>query len=120
PGASDFDVKSILSGDQSTNWEVYFDNGAASTDPNDYLVKYDGTSTFRFSVGKAFWVIHQGNVSINEVVDAASLNSSGVVNIPLHQGWNLITNPFAIPVNWAVIQGANQIGNPIYRYNWSG
>ena len=103
PGVSNLDVTSILSGTQGTDWEVYWDNGTVS----DYYVKYDGSSTFQFSTGSAFWIINKGNLNISKTVGAASVSTSGSVGIQLGDGFNLITNPFTISVDWVDVQGAN-------------
>jgi hypothetical protein len=113
PGASNIGVGTLLSGAQGTDWQVYWDNGAASN----YLVKYDGGSNFNFSVGRAFWVLKKGPWAITRTVDSAPLNPSQEVEILLHPGWNLITNPFGSPVAWSMIQSANGISESIYSYN---
>ncbi|MBU4446661.1 T9SS type A sorting domain-containing protein, partial [bacterium] len=113
PGASNLLADALLSGSQDENWQVYWDNGAAS----DYLVEYDGSSKFKFSVGKAFWLINKGSFSVNTSVPTASLNNSYEVEIPLHTGWNLITNPLLSSISWSVIKNANSISEPIWSYS---
>jgi hypothetical protein len=43
-------------------------------------------------------------------VPTVPLDSTTSVQIPLHPGWNLITNPFTIPIAWSDVQFANEPG----------
>lgn len=116
PGDSALNVSTLLSGSQGTDWEVYWDNG----DDIDYIQKFNSSSPFRFSAGSAYWIIRKGNLVINQTVPAARVNASGLFEIPLHSGFNLITNPFTVPVSWDAVKTANGlVGNPIL-YSYSG
>jgi len=65
-------------------------------------------------------VIKKGAWNISETVQSAPLNSNEEAEIPLHNGWNLITNPFTIPVSWAIVQQVNGISEPIRDFDGSG
>ena len=46
------------------------------------------------------------------------LNSNQEIEVPVHAGWNLITNPFTISIAWSKIQSSNaDIAEKIYEYN---
>jgi len=96
---------------------VFWDDG----DTSDYLVPFDGTSTFFFSPGRAFWLLNRGPWIITDTVPTVPLDSTTSVEIPLHPGWNLITNPFTIPIAWADVQSANEPGvtGGLYRFEGS-
>lgn len=115
PGASNFGIDSFLSGDHRDDWQVYWDNGGTS----DYFVEFDGSSNFNCIVGRAFWLLNRGTWSINSTVSTAALSQDDAVGIPLHNGWNLITNPFTTNVSWSVVQAANDITQPIWKFNGS-
>jgi hypothetical protein len=108
-------VSSLFTGTHNADWQAYWDNGAASN----YLVEYDGSSTFRFTVGRAFWIISKGALNISRTVTAQSLNASQEAEIPLNAGWNLITNPFTSTITWSKIQSANGSNAPIYTFSGS-
>jgi len=59
----------------------------------------------------------KGNWIFNTIVSAAPLNGNQEIEIKLHPGWNLITNPFDTTVAWSKIQAANSITEPIWFYN---
>lgn len=103
PGNGNIDVGSLFTGTQGTDWQVYWDNG----DTLDYYIKYGGSNIFRFTTGKAYWIVKKGNLNININVTAVSLNTAGIVEIPLINGWTLITNPFNRPVQWSDVLNLN-------------
>ena len=115
PGASNLSLGTLLTGTRNTDWQAYWDNGAASN----YLVEYDGSSTFQCALGRAFWVIAKGALNVNRQVTAAPLNSSLEAEIPLIGGWNLITNPFSSTIAWSKVQSLNGTTSPIYGFNGS-
>jgi hypothetical protein len=112
PGSSDLAVSSLFSGTRNSDWQAYWDNGSNSV----YLVEFDGSQNFRFSLGRAFWVITKGALNINRVVTSPPLNSELEVELPLTSGWNLITNPFSSTISWSRIQTTNGITGPIHHF----
>jgi hypothetical protein len=47
------------------------------------------------------------------------LNTQNESEIPLHNNWNLITNPFNFDVAWSEVQVINNMSRPLYRFNGS-
>jgi photosystem II stability/assembly factor-like uncharacterized protein len=115
PGSSSLALSSLLSGTKGVDWQAYWDNGSASN----YLIEFDGSSTFQFSVGRAFWVITKGTLNVNRQVTAPTLNSSYEAEIPLNAGWNLVTNPFGSTILWSKVQAANNTNASIYGFTGS-
>ena len=115
PGSSSLLVSDFLSGNQNEDWQVFWDNGNTS----DYLVEFNGSSDFEFSVGRAFWVINAGRMEISGSSPSAPLNSDNQVELPLHSGWNLITNPVMSSIPWLTIQDVNDIADPIWAFDGS-
>ncbi len=117
PGASNARVSSILEGTQNLDWVAYWDNGA----PSNNFVPFDGSLNFNFSTGRAFWILRKGPLNISSTVPTAPLDTTtNSVDIPLHSGWNLITNPFATTIPWSEVQTANSSTlSPIYKFEGS-
>lgn len=113
PGASNIAMANMMPGTQKKNWDAYWDNGQSSN----YMIEYDGSDVFKFSVGKAFWIISNSDLSINQTVSTSALNSQQEVEIPLHPGWNIITNPYATSINWQKVQLRNNFSDPCWKYD---
>ncbi len=114
PGASDRTVKDFFAGQQNEDWEIVWDNGA----PSNFFVRFNGGADFKLSAGRAFWVINKGPLQIDTPAPSAPLASCQFVSIPLHPGWNLITNPFLSSVLWKTVQDFNVgVTNPLWQYN---
>jgi hypothetical protein len=108
PGNCNIPIRNFLTGANAVDWVAYWDNGAEK----DYLVPFDGTATFSYSPGRAFWILNKGPLSIHTVIQTLALDSSRSVAIPLHPNWNLITNPFDVAVSWSSVQNTNG-GGPV-------
>jgi phosphodiesterase/alkaline phosphatase D-like protein len=115
PGATNARADSILGGHSGVDWQLYWDNGS----PSNFMRQFSAASPFRFSAGSAYWLIKNGPWSVSGTAPSVQLDNSGNAGIPLHAGWNLITNPFVIPVAWSAVQAANNAPDPIYAFNGS-
>ncbi len=115
PGAGTNPLGEYMTGTAGTDWQAYTDNGAGAN----YFTKYDGTSAFTFSAGKAYWLIKKNPWTVSTSVSTAPLDTSVSVRISLQNGWNLITNPFLHSVPWSSIQLANSPAarSPIWLYD---
>jgi hypothetical protein len=113
PGAGNTRMDSIMQGSHNTDWQLYWDSGASSNG----IIAYNGSATFKSTAGRAFWCVHRGTWSIDTTFVSAALNADQSVNIPLHSGWNLITNPFDSTIAWSRIQAADTLTQPIFTYN---
>ncbi len=116
PGASNLPVSTVLRGTPGVSWEAYWDNG----DPSNYFMKFSKAnedSVFIFSLGRAFWIINIGPLVVDTTVAAAPVDSSGSAYVPLHAGWNLITDPLPDSVAWGAVQVSNSTAEPLYAFN---
>jgi len=112
PGSASIPVQ--LTGNFDYDWSVYWDNGS---DQN-YL---EHKSDFTFSPGKAYWVIGKNPMAISQQVNTVSLNTADFTySIPLHPGWNLISNPFERTAQWSSIRNLNSLPANKVIYSWNG
>jgi hypothetical protein len=117
PGASRIVIGELCSGTQDEDWQIYWDNGEES----DFFVEYDGSDDFRCQPGRAFWILKKGDFQIDQSkILPAPLNVNGQAEIELHPRWNLITNPFPIPVSWAQVKEINQITAEFRLWSYPG
>ncbi len=114
PGISNFRIDTLLKGVHKTDWQLYWDNGAAT----DYLVEYNGGTDFRFAEGRAFWLVKKGDWNFSATVPSVPLNNESA-EITLHSGWNIITNPFPFAVTWATIKSANSLNETLWGFKGS-
>lgn len=111
-------VDQVLTGTFNVDWIVYNDNGAAQN----FFDVYDGSPSFNFLTGRAFWILRKGNLNIsNIIVQPEPIDTTAyVVRVPLHSGWNLITNPYTISIPWNRVRlKSGNVVERIFRYNGS-
>ena len=116
PGNINVPLSQLVSGSQKTDWNAFYDNGAAA----DYLVEYNGSANFTFKPGNGFWLLSKNSVNVNVQANSVSLAGDNTYSIPLHSGWNIISNPFERSTNWAAVQNANGLTGNAVIYDWGG
>ncbi|MFZ0454592.1 MAG: choice-of-anchor D domain-containing protein [Ignavibacteriaceae bacterium] len=113
PGNSNIAVSSLVQGNYQYDWNVYDDNGNSQ----DYIVS---NNNFKFSAGKAYWLISKSTININEQITSVQLNSDYTYSIPLHSNWNLISNPFEKNITWQNVKNLNGLPANSILYYWNG
>ncbi|MDX1638029.1 MAG: T9SS type A sorting domain-containing protein [Balneolaceae bacterium] len=103
PGAGSTPLDEIAGGNHEVDWQAWWDDGSDS----DYLVEYNGSDTFTLSPGNGFWLTGTEPLEYRESVTSVQLNELSQATIPLHEGWNIISNPLDIDVEWARIEQVN-------------
>lgn len=116
PGKINLPISDFLTGKAPADWNAFWDNGAESN----YQVKYDGSAIFNFQPGRAFWILSRSPLKISREINSVVLTDSFTYSIPLHDGWNLISNPFARDVEWSKVLQANGLANNRTIYSWDG
>ncbi|HEX2869111.1 MAG TPA: Ser-Thr-rich GPI-anchored membrane family protein [Ignavibacteriales bacterium] len=117
PGeSSQLKLSEYAQGEVKKDWTMYYDNGNST----DYYVEYDGSQSFNFAPGKGFWVISRNAINLSGDVKTVALSSDGTYSINLdHGGWNIISSPFDIAVQWSAVQSMNSISENISSWNGS-
>lgn len=115
PGRVDIPLADVLGGSQPYDWNAYWDNGGAS----DYQVQYDGSAIFHFVPGRAFWILGKNSFSVSQTVNTVPLEPDQTFSIPLHNGWNIISNPFDGPLPWSDVETLNPGIQPIHYFDKS-
>lgn len=103
PGDVDRPLASTLEGSAGEDWQAYWDDG---TEEN-FLLEFDGSQRFSFRSGRGFWLHADSLWSVEVSVPTVPLGDGAAVTISLHDGWNIISNPFGIDVPWSAVQGAH-------------
>lgn len=115
PGNNNIPVAAIMNGKARSDWTAFWDDGS---DEN-YLIEYTESDMFTFTPGRGFWVLSKNGINIDTTAHTVELGTLHVYDIPIHNGWNIISNPFGVSIPWADVQTYNDIINPIWSYNGS-
>ncbi len=112
PGENNFPITNILSGSSGANgdWRAFWDPGTGA------YTEFDGSATFNFTPGKAFWIISKNTININQNVNTVRVGDDNSYSIPLHSEWNLISDPFNKNISWLAIQNLNAVTQPIHFF----
>jgi endonuclease I len=103
PGQVDRALASTLEGAVGVDWQAYWDDGS----DQDFLQPFDDSDQFRFRPGRGFWLLSTGDWSVTDTLSTVDV-SGGDTTIPLHEGWNIVSNPLPIDVDWAAVEAANE------------
>ncbi|MGA2623307.1 MAG: T9SS type A sorting domain-containing protein [Bacteroidota bacterium] len=115
PGVTTTTIGSIISGTQQTDWRMFRDNGAASN----YLVEL--SSDDYIGPGEGYWLLKKGNLSLAQVtIEMPPIAADRTYGIPLHSGWNIISNPFDRAVLWSDIIGQNGLDSATKAWTYVG
>lgn len=112
PGDVNVDVAETVTGEQGPNWRVFRELGATNGGDAE-LQEYDGSDSFNFQAGRAFWVISQNSLSFQGTVSPTTESS-----VSLQGGWNAVSNPLQSDLDWQSIQNANGLDEALWR--WDG
>lgn len=114
PGDINFSPTQLISGTHKTDWNMFYDNGANEN----YFEEYDGSTKFNFTPGRGFWVLSRNAININAEVNSVTLAGDDTYSISLHNGWNIISNPFNESVTLDDIKNVN-VNLPTNATLWS-
>ena len=121
PGAVDLDIAETLPGTTpGTTWRAFRDTGSEGADDistEDYLEEYRlNSADFRFQPGRGFWLLSTVDWTFDAVLDAVQPDPDGDVQVPLHPGWNIISNPTSLDLAWADVLAHNAIDERLWRW----
>ncbi|MDR8391958.1 hypothetical protein NC796_12440, partial [Aliifodinibius sp. S!AR15-10] len=89
PGRQQSALADLLPGEPGTGWTAY-----RQSPTGDSLVSYrEDPEGFTFGPGRGFWVLANQPLVDSSSVVAVELSEQGTYSIPLHSGWNIISNP---------------------------
>ena len=104
PGAAARKVGDILTGTQKFDWRILRDNGKDTTYPAYYEDLAAGSV---LNPGEGYWLLQKTNLTITRTDTLPPLAPDGTYGIPLHGGWNMISNPFNVSILRTAVIAAN-------------
>ncbi|NBB99775.1 MAG: T9SS type A sorting domain-containing protein, partial [Bacteroidetes bacterium] len=115
PGATPLGLASTLEGTAGTQWRAFWDDGS----DEDFLREYEaGSDLFDFVPGRGFWVLSQNDWSVTDTRPTVALQN-GTFSFDVHEGWNIISNPFDADVDWDLVQAASDV-ELLELWRWDG
>jgi len=112
PGNSRFKVSELMNGQSASDWIAFSDDGTGKLTPHSPGIDDE----FIFSTGKAYWILSKENFRVQNLTAPAATLTGGKARIPLHSGWNMITNPFDTSTSWEAVKKLNNINDKIYYF----
>jgi len=115
PGASPGPVSDLTAGSggvQKFDWRAYripVSGALTELDPQDQI-----------NVGEGIWLIRKNTLSISKSATMPAVQSNGAFPITLHSGWNIIADPFNVPVQWSAVRALNGLLPSDVIQGWSG
>jgi len=114
PGQTRLPLSETADGKAGETWQAFWDTGNTERP----FVAFEKTARFRFRPGNGFWLRSDGRWSVRTSVPTVSLSTEGTYAIELHDGWNVISNPFELDVPWRAVEAANDGAlPPLWRYS---
>jgi hypothetical protein len=117
PGQSEgMRVGDEVEGEAGQEWKAYADTEGAEGD--DQLVEYtDEDERFAYAPGRGFWMISTTPRTMSGNVETVPLDGGESFDVPIHEGWNIISNPFGRDVAWEEVKAANGVEQPLWSWN---
>ena len=115
PGDTPLALASTLDGTAGTQWRAFWDDGS----DEDFLREYEaGSDLFDFVPGRGFWILSQNDWSVTDTRPTVALDN-GTFSFDVHEGWNIISNPFDVDVEWDLVQAASEV-ELLELWRWGG
>ena len=114
PSSNTTTVASLLKGEAKKDYRIFRDNGGV---PPNHLTELFGESSL--ISGEGYWLVKKGNFVINQQSISFLTPVNGAVFINLKgNNWNIIGNPYTVPVQWSEVTSANGLsaGTTLYSY----
>ncbi len=74
----------------------------------------------QMNIGEGVWLIRKNTLSITKSLPLPPLQADGAFPIQIHNGWNIVANPFEVPVRWAAVRVQNGLLLSDVIQGWSG
>jgi surface protein len=113
PGQDIVSLGSTVLGTSPDDWRAFEEAGASSTQSYSRIE----CGTCRFGPGNGFWLIADESWRVDQSFETVSLNGGLAHEIDVHDGWNIVSNPLEVDVEWSAVQAATGTTQPLWRWN---
>ncbi|HMK37760.1 MAG TPA: T9SS type A sorting domain-containing protein, partial [Bacteroidota bacterium] len=74
----------------------------------------------QMNTGEGVWLIRKNTLSITKSPTMPPLQPDGTFPVGLHSGWNIVADPFDVPVQWAAVRALNDLLPSDVIQGWYG
>ena len=74
----------------------------------------------QMNAGEGVWLIRKNTLTITKSTTLPPLLANGAFPVQVHSGWNIIANPFVVPVRWDAVRAQNGLLLSDVIQGWSG
>lgn len=114
PGNLSERIEDITEGEPGDDWIAYSQDSTGKM-----LLPYNTFSGFNLQPGNGIWFLSKNAWEIEpQNVQSVPLSQGGTYTIPLHDGWNIISNPFDIDLDWEEVSKWNGLSQILW--SWDG
>ena len=115
PGNLSADLEETIEGQAGLDWTAFAQDASGEG-----LIPYDRSDAFQFGAGKGIWFLSKKDVEIpNQQIPSVPLSPSGTYTLSLQEGWNIISNPFDVDLDWEEVSDWNGISQTLWAWNGS-
>ena len=109
------DIEDAVEGRPNLDWIAF-----AQDSTGENLIPYSRSTAFELRPGNGIWFLSKHPWEISpQLLPSVSLSPAGTFPIPLQDGWNIISNPFDIDLDWEDITEWNGISQSLWAWDGS-
>ena len=114
PGTDGIRLDEFFEGPYKKSWRAFIETG---DDLNFYDEYSADDNRFIFTPGLGFWVLSTEIVADQYSFTAVETDENDSYGIKVHEGWNIIANPYQSEVEWDLVLEYNNISGEIFGYD---
>lgn len=115
PGDLTQRIEESTPGEANKDWIAYTQDSTANS-----LIIYSDSSDFQLQPGVGMWFLSKGAWELrSQNVPSVPLSRNGTYTIPLHKGWNIISNPFDQDIEWEDVLKWNGLSQTLWTWDGS-
>ena len=113
PGTDNIRLDDFFTGKYMDEWRAFVETGR----PTDFYDEYSpDDQRFVFKPGMGFWVLSTKIVADEYNFTPVQTNDDDAFGVAVHEGWNIIANPYRTNVEWKLVQELNGITSSLFGY----
>jgi urease accessory protein UreE len=114
PGTDGVRLGEFFEGKYKKRWRAFIETG----DPEEFYDEYsEDDQRFTFTPGLGFWVLSTEIVAGERTFTSVTTDENDSYGIDVHEGWNIIGNPYQSNIDWPLTLEFNDITGDLWGYD---